>query len=72
MDANLQELREKIKGHILAIREDVKNAGFDTSYISTAYFENEEDGVRAYSINSLDAEPEKRYQVFYNFTEEEE
>ena len=72
MDTNLQELRERIKGHILAIREDVKNAGFDTSYISIAYFDNEEDDVRAYCINSVEDEPKKRFQIFYDLTEEEQ
>ena len=65
------DLREKIKKHILAIREDVKKTGLDTSYISIAYFDNEEDDVRAYCINSVEAEPEKRFQIFYDLTEEE-
>lgn len=68
MDTNLQELREKIKGHILAIREDVKNAGFDTDYFSIASFEDEESNS-AHINNSPSAK--KRLVLFYNFTEEE-
>lgn len=76
MDTKLQELREKIKGHILAIREDVKNAGFDASYISMASFEDENGryGKRnsAYIVNEHNVDSKKQFEIFYDFTEEEE
>lgn len=75
MDTNLQELREKIKGHILAIREDVKNAGFDASYITMAMFEDSENGRNrnsAFIFNDKNVKYEKQFDFYYNFTEEEE
>ena len=65
MDANLNELREKIKGHILAIREDVKNAGFDASYISMASFEDETRNSAHLTTN------EEEFFLYYDFEEEQ-
>lgn len=73
MDTKLQELREKIKGHILAIREDMKNAGFDTNYISMASFEDFENGKErnsAFIYNDIEAK--KSLHLFFNFMEEDQ
>lgn len=67
------DIREKIKKHILAIREDMKNAGFDTNYISMASFEDFENGNErdsAFIYNDIEAK--KSLHLFFNFTEEEE
>lgn len=70
--ADIADIREKIKKHILAIREDLKKAGFDTRYISMASFEEPENEKNsAFINNSLFADPTAQFECFYNFTEEE-
>lgn len=70
---NSADLKGKIKKHILAIREDVKNAGLDTSYISMASFEQDRGGKykdAAYITNDLNTK--NPFLIHYDFTEEVE
>ena len=64
MGNNLQKLRKKIEGHILAIREYVKNAGLDASYISMASFEDEKRNWAHLMTH------DKNFILCYNFEEE--
>ena len=67
----MQELREKIKGNILAIREDIKNAGFDTSYIEILLFE-EPVSIKAYFTNGVQVKSEDRLDFVYTIKEMEQ
>lgn len=73
MDANLQELRNNIKGHILAIREEVSKVGFDASYISMASFDRYENGTKidaAFITNGFHENRDETLDFFYDFEED--